>query len=240
VVEINGVNYSPLIENDNFDEPVAFIREEENKVFILPTDTSENEILLYDFNLEVGDIYETNWSYFYGYDETFRLEVKYIDSIEIKDGSFRKSWYLSNDTTAADIHWIEGIGDQSWLFYQPAYLLSVSNYFELTCQVVDGNLLYDPSMNLFCQSVGVEDQQNLTAFQAAPNPFDNRVKISSENAEIKKATLLDINGASILEVNFPKLSSDLILDTSLIDGGVYFLILVDGQDEVTYLKLFKI
>jgi len=66
-----------------------------------------NEIILYDFTLEVGDTinYTTNLHYTLDY---FKV-VDSIDSVNV-NGQFHRRWYLTNSLAGLTDIWIEGIG----------------------------------------------------------------------------------------------------------------------------------
>lgn len=89
-------------------EKSGYIREDtiQKKVYFL---INEEEFLIYDFSLQVGDVFTT-----YGW------EVENIDSILLDDGQYRKRWVYWQDN-----FWIEGIGSSLGLIHQDWHLRSI-------------------------------------------------------------------------------------------------------------------
>lgn len=90
------------------------IREDtiEKKVYF---NNFQNEILLYDFSLEIGDSIYYPMSYF---GDAYHKIVQDIDSIII-NGEYRRRWHLVNYPFPMPDIWIEGIGSvyREGLFY---------------------------------------------------------------------------------------------------------------------------
>ena len=119
-----------LKEDDNYRSSPYYLREAERKVYFLDAtpDRGGNigeEVLLYDFSLEVGDtllippLFNTP--------DEYSLYVSETDSVDLADGSRRRRWKLlckpgpGNDPlegTGQD--WIEGIGATRG-FLEPAF-----------------------------------------------------------------------------------------------------------------------
>jgi hypothetical protein len=109
----NLKSYLPIYESYNINNLVSsgeMLREDSNRIFCLFTTDTLKELLLYDFNLKVGDYYYQIW------DQDTQNEPYVVDSIVVRDvmGIPRKHWYFSNDNTLGPRvvaeTWIEGIG----------------------------------------------------------------------------------------------------------------------------------
>ena len=128
---INGVDYKKLYRNEcstNTERYVAAMREVDKKVFAL-FPNNDNEVLLYDFNLEEGG---KVYSHYTKQDYT----VTAIDSIEVA-GKKRKRYNIDNSYDT----WIEGIGTISGREVQ---------------QPLAGISLYDDGTHLNYQRKGME------------------------------------------------------------------------------------
>lgn len=105
---------------------VGGLREENKKIWFLgdtiihhlkPISINE-EILLYDFSLEVGDTVRTSGTIQYDNDnnEDMAIYIQKIDTIQI-GGSWRKKFHLAGERLYEDCVWIEGIGSLNGLFF---------------------------------------------------------------------------------------------------------------------------
>lgn len=109
---INGLMYKKVwLAEDEFYQDWyhngSFIREENNKVYLL--ESTGKEGLIYDFGLEEGDsvVLENPLA-----PDGLLLYVTTIDSVETFDG-FRKRWKLIKDEFSTPEYWIEGVGSNS-------------------------------------------------------------------------------------------------------------------------------
>ena len=123
-----------------------FVREDSTgKVFLNSNyPFANNELLLYDFSLEVGDTISL-------YNEIDFVVIS-TDSITLLNNEKRKTWkfeaanaidkcnYYPND----DDVWIEGVGSINGLLSPGCK--SYTDYFQLLCFYEDGNILYKPKI----------------------------------------------------------------------------------------------
>ena len=151
LIEINDLEYSRVIGLDYIYDTIYY-REENRKLYILPED-SINEILLCDFNLNMGDKFmKPHWGWFEN--ESALLTVYGVDSIVTLDGVTRKIIYLYTETgPSANTYWIEGIGDMSWLFLFPNYYGSLSGGYHFLCYGIDGEFIYPEGNESYCSSL---------------------------------------------------------------------------------------
>ena len=107
--EINGVTYKKVLENtgfpeENWIETNAFLREDGDKVYCKAGD--QPEYVLYDFGLEVGDIFSTIFC---------DMEVIAKGNITLVDGSSRKTLKLkASGVDIVETTWIEGLGSAEY------------------------------------------------------------------------------------------------------------------------------
>ncbi|MEL6867018.1 MAG: T9SS type A sorting domain-containing protein [Bacteroidota bacterium] len=177
-----GANNYQFINDD-------YIRTVANKVYFLPKD-SMTEFLIYDFDLELGDQFINQWSYFP--DDPDTIVVDQIDSILTNEG-YLKRWYFG----PSGGQWIEGIGSP-FSPTQPAYQASLSGGFSLLCFQNEQTLVYERALSILVNGMEVllncDDlvstapipQENDQQWVMAPNPFRDQ---------------LDIVGTSLLTTN---------------------------------------
>jgi hypothetical protein len=147
---INGQNYKQLVDSaimwsSQFIvyEKCCFIREDTiaNKVYILLKDgiintagnsssfLDTNELLLYDYNLKLGDTFNT---VVYGSSAiTYPFVVTNVDSVEINN-YYHKRWHLADSATGYEFAIIEGIGSSGGIWYSIFHYVIEVNW-ELTC-----------------------------------------------------------------------------------------------------------
>jgi len=181
--------------------------------------------LLYDFNLETGDVISQ-------YDNTFTATVDYIVA---NDGSSRKritltsaEEYCSQNVTMV---WIEGIGSTKHPFYPQHNMYNV-------CSAGGGLMIYtkccfqngehiaggDNCTDLMQTFLAVDDTQNISSqISCSPNPFSTAITIQSAIA-LKAATIRVYNtmGLLVRESNNES-GTELKINTSGLQSGLYLL-----------------
>ncbi len=183
--EIEGNVYKKFIDPFSFNNPIVYLREdiEERKVYKL---VNEEDVLLYDFNLENSDTISQ-----YGY--TFVATVDYI----ILNEQARKriilhsvELYYNHVLTQT---WIEGVGTDTHPFYPDFNMYNVAStsggYKVYTkCSFQNGEHFYGDinCLSLLNTNTLETVNQNITFY---PNPFTTTLSISSDenmnNASIK-------------------------------------------------------
>lgn len=147
---INGQHYLQYGED-------LFLREQDNKVLLYSGDCSKSDLVLYDFNLQVGDslahIFRV-WDnvcgavIFSNTDEenrSYYAHVTKIETIVLQDGKERKKWVFGNG-----MEYVEGIG--TWgndIFAGDFFQLIVKDIplclreRSLVCVCKNGKMLYE-------------------------------------------------------------------------------------------------
>lgn len=125
----------------------------------------EETVLLYDFDLEVGDTV------------AWRSEpniVLFIDSLQLNDGSWRRTFHFKADSS---YFWIEGIGSNLGLFNSRANLNLTDVSCALHCFRENNVLKYNTVSAAFCDSVIVgTNEPPLSEFMRLyPNPTSGQV-----------------------------------------------------------------
>lgn len=187
---ISGHQYSKLFLMP-YGDYIGGIRDSAMTVHFLPKDSIQ-ELLMYDFDVSVGDSVDfyTIYDYGLGYPTTaltyaqaspFAKEVNYVDSILI-GSDFRKVIHIG------DMLWVEGVGNQTGLFWDSGS--NVSGYGTLLSCMSKNDTTYFPTYDSGqgCQlNVDViEKNRDLNQVTIFPNPTYNQfsVKWQSNNNEV--------------------------------------------------------
>ncbi len=187
------------------------------KVFFFPPAENE-ETLLYDFNMEVGDTVRG----FIGLLEPDTVE--YIDSVFVGN-SYRKRWMINS---CYGIQIIEGIGSTYGLIVNSPGCNTDQVGYSLNC-FKDDEIIYieNPELTLNCDIITSFDSSgSLDELNIFPNPSQGTFNIRNERL-IKKILLTDVAG-KVLIVYLPDNKTELILEG--IEVGMYILTVIDYDD----------
>jgi hypothetical protein len=199
---------------NNFEGTARFIRTDSNNhVFFLQ---NGNAGLLYDFDLMVGDTFQTNNDY------DCDLVVGDIDTITLLNGEERKKWimYFSGDDYHPEYsygypYWIEGIGSSNGLFGN-----------EVMCQI-DGCgswylcifweeeiiLMYDDTCWLYISSDITPSSINIKVY---PNPAVSNLEISDPDSLLKSISITGLDRKTHYQ------GADTQIDIINLPPGIYF------------------
>ncbi|MEO5674113.1 MAG: T9SS type A sorting domain-containing protein [Chitinophagales bacterium] len=197
----------------------------------------DSEMLLYDFELEVGDT-----AYWAGYE--YNKVVKKIDSIQILDGSWRK--VISFDLYNFYNHnfWIEGIGSY-WGLFGPFCEEPFENACGLNCFNKVDTLMFE-SMGFYtltdCNHIYTDilEPKSEKSISVFPNPASNFITFDLSNFRNEKfsITIYNSNGnqvnhfttqtsgiqSSQLQIPISQIGADgLYLYTMNFDNQKYFI-----------------
>lgn len=220
----NNISYSKI--SSSSDNDSGLLRVENEKVFFIPKDSIE-EILLYDFSLEVGDTFHLadNWFLF----SPDFLVVSSIDSVLITIGNYRKriNFNIGN-------YWIEGIGAYSGSITHPRYYESLSGEKNLICLKQNSEIIYEKQSvcyitnnpkygcdGLIINTIEVED----ISIKIFPNLLNDETEIQIEsNSQIKEVKVFDLKLRSIKN----RLENNIIsFDDNLVPGMYILHIICD-------------
>jgi hypothetical protein len=217
-LRINGVQFMQGVNCGNWFgcfSNIKFVRESNKKVFV-SDGTSAPDILVYDFNLGVGDTVPSH-----DFQNTY---ISSIDSVLI-GSNFHKRYHLI-DPSWSDTTWlIEGIGSESGPFELPGRRSEDWTLFK--CYGSDNTLLFtDSTINttsIGCSfSVGIEDQiSHQPEINIYPNPVATNltIEIDIELAGIQ-FQLYDAFGRLFNSMNL--LDPVNKVDVSILSSGIYF------------------
>ena len=146
-IEYEGQTYrelTVLYDELNYIVPFGLLREEGKKVYLRRYSTAIPHIMeeevYYDFNLQVGDLFEVGYG-----DEPEYIQVMAIEEVVLDDGSVRNK-YVFNEGWGVNPEepevWIEGIGSLSGINWRYIPGWTASGFAYLQCYFEDDNLVW--------------------------------------------------------------------------------------------------
>ncbi len=206
-------------------------REESGKVFKLFFGTEQEEVM-YDFNLKVGDsvcvdsIYANPYAY-----------VTLTDSLLI-DGVYHKQIHFD---MPPDI-WVEGLGSLNSPFNPIQYYFYYPGGYELLCVTnQSGNIYMNPSYHhCYIDTILITGQPELPQrpeeLMVINNPMQtfSMIKIQGTSKTFEKYSLLNSNGV-IMKTGLIK-NNPFIIRRESLPAGIYFL-KVYGKEQVLNKKM---
>lgn len=203
---------------------------EEKKVYKL---IDGNDVLLYDFSLQVSD----NITLADGQN----YQVQSITNINVNGGQ-RRQLYLSNiDSPWLDEYWVEGVGRRTHPLLAKNEFFTDPEFY-LLCSYQDGINIFNEGIvnggNPTSCTLSVEQQNKLSEkINFAPNPFDNELTITSQNGlnniTIKMFNSIGQNIREIKNINGKKYS----LQRENLPKGLYLIQLFENGKELVAKKL---
>jgi hypothetical protein len=220
---INSNTYAKVYQSSYYNLDITYkggLRENNSsQVFFIPKD-SINELLLADYNLNVGDTALHVYREFSWPPDT--LIVTYKDSNLVANRYIRKL-QLSNGGV-----WVEGIGRYSGLFDMEGS--SVSGSTSLLCMDHNDTMWYESNFTPGpCDSLmGIKEKIEINTIIISPNPAHNQITISLNEFKVQSAELkvFDIMGQQVME---EKIYSPVSTFNFQLSSGVYFVKVGEGQ-----------
>lgn len=201
------------------------MREVDRRVWFMPFgdlvwELDSVPVLLYDFNLEVGDLYTLPMQ------PMVQVEVIAKDSVQLMDDSYRDRWVFAPNQAFLQ-EWIESIGD-------PVYVLSSVNPFWetgiwLECYGVNNMALYGSCLFLG-EGPGAAPAED--GFRVVPGSVPALFTLQGPTATVKRITVHDMNGRLVWWHDGPIGTIDLTAQST----GLY-LVCVEAPGTRTALRL---
>lgn len=237
---INSLNYKKVFSSleeypENWDF-LGYIRETLNEKVFFTTDTSNQEYLFFDFNVNIDDTISYYWlSYnpFYSDDNSIAFDkslVKSIDTLFIA-GEYRKRIGIGSlyDNDTSD-YWVKGLGNikHGMLLMSLDYINSTDIY--LTCIYQSDTIIYynETSSNCYyqdeCDPNSIdENKDNKQISSVFPNPVTEiaTLKINS-NYNNNIIELYDNQGSLIKK---SKVDNEYIINRKDFKSGIYFYLI---------------
>ena len=213
---INSKEYFKLYKSDeeypsNWDL-WCFMREDSNKRIWYRDWFADDESLMYDFSVEVGD------SIFAGIEPVY-LHIDSISVDTINQEERKKYWISCNEMPEYHETWIEGIGSSKGICWGGSVLI-VGGWYRLLCMSELDNLIYqNPDYESCYLITGINEFED-PHLKLYPNPARNFIIIeNSENIQIESISLINLKGQKIKLFDAEKRH----LDITKINSGVYFI-----------------
>jgi hypothetical protein len=214
-----------------FDYAGVWVRQENKKIFALENPSTQQEVLLYDFDLAIGDTLP--------HTSVFSIDncvVTAIDSIWVA-GAYRKKFLLSESIWPGGFL-IEGLGFGGGFIDPCPFYQEFPT--ELLCFVVNDTTYY-PALGSYCETnVSVSARKKQPDFQVFPNPVVGQLTlVSSQGHSIDQIMVHNSQGNTFI----PKIEvfdqTTLRLDFSRLQPGIYLLRMFNQGMPVYHCKTIK-
>lgn len=210
--------------------------EKDNKTYVKRVGIDTNFVLLYDFNLAVGDTFFTEYIRLNSWNnaiDTLLLIVESIDSVDMFDGTKRKRFNFFEADYRYDplmlcgsgsIYWIDGIGNPVY----PIYSLMACFEDEVSVDCYshkEVKIFFDCVFN----DLDIEEDSYLKVY---PNPVRENLYIASDES-INEIYLTNLYGQT-LPINQIEQGK---YDTSNMESGIYILSIIYDENRVETRKI---
>lgn len=202
-VTIGGMEYTTIYVdsevNGNYLD--GAYRNDDNQVFYCKWNGSsyDDEVLLYDYDLEVGDFFHD--------DDDHPMQVTEVTTITDLNGVSRKKITFSFiGLTDVSEFWIEGVGSNRGFMHVGQWEAdhdSEGEMYHLLCYHEDNNVIFvNPEYNDCDMPYAVEDNSKDTNVSIYPNPAKDVIKIlNDKDLNITNIEILDLTGRSVLSTD---------------------------------------
>ena len=219
VVNIGGMEYTTIYVdsevNGNYLD--GAYRNDDNQVYYCKWNGSsyDDEFLLYDYDLEVGDFFHD--------DDDHPMQVTEVTTITDLNGVSRKKITFSfSGLTDVTEFWIEGVGSNRGFMHVGQWEAdhdSEGEMYHLLCYHVDDDVIYvNPEYN-DCDLDDIEENTVENSISIYPNPAKDVIKILNDNnLNITNVEILDLTGRTVLSTDK---SAD--INISGLPEGQYFV-----------------
>ncbi|HEY0978180.1 MAG TPA: T9SS type A sorting domain-containing protein [Flavobacteriales bacterium] len=170
----------------------------------------ENDVLLYDFDLQIGQ--NVPLSAVNGNDQ---ITVSALDSIEM-NGVWRRVYTITGDWSAT---LIEGVGSDKGLF-EPMSTMFECGY-QLDCFSLEGQSYY-PTPGPDCDlHIGLAETQQ-PRLMLAPNPTEGLLQVITPDRTASQATeVVDVNGRTVQQATLQGGRAE--IDLTGVPAGTYMI-----------------
>jgi len=206
------------------------------KVFFIP-EGEQNDTLLYDYTLGVGDTLPPGYNVIILGNELF---VSSIDSVET-NGVWRQRWNLEAQYMGQFASIIEGVGSTCGLL-EDIFMFEADAF--LRCYYQDDTIVYNNVGNCVmvtdtCYYVGVPEIIE-TSVNYYPNPVSDKLVIQfSDNSRANRSLdIYAVSGICIMSVKV--MESQQEIDLEKLDAGIYFMILREGNSVINRHRIVKL
>lgn len=218
-VNIGGLEYNTI----NIQSPATgnhldgAFRNDGNQVYYCKWNGSsyDDEVLLYDYDLEVGDFFHD--------DDDHPMQVTEVTTITDLNGVSRKKISFEFVGLADETEfWVEGVGSNRGFMnvgmYEPLHD-SDGEMYHLLCYHVDDDVIYVNTEYNECDIDDIEENTVESSISIYPNPAKDVIKIlNDKDLNITNIEILDLTGRIVLSTDK---SAD--INISELPEGQYFV-----------------
>ncbi len=245
---VNGLTYKRVLRNGvpaSNQELLApsIIREtEDGKVYAdnhLYGDT--DEILIYDFGLEIMDTFTLAPSLQSNLENKFVVTV--IDTVVLLNGDLRRQFTLEllDPQFNVTLNWIEGIGDIQYgpFYYQRFYVFDAGT--DLLCANQEETLAYQNSQydSCFVTITSIQEFGATNPIKIYPNPVHDQLTLefSAADYSFTEIRIFNATGSSVYQQKNPFNAKE--INTSELTPGMYYIILKEKSGTHFSKKIIK-
>lgn len=192
------------------------IREENGKIYTRTSQNSDEEQMIYDFNIDEGDTFV--FSLYGGSYIVYR-----VDSVNVNDNLLKRLYLKGiSDENICD-EWIEGVGSVNYPLLYPFQSISMHAYGKLLCVKQNNvtafmnpqyNTCYIPFMNL-------ESVDN-TSIKIYPTLVKDNIYMVSDNNKPMDISFVNISGHIVKTI---RTNGSKEIDISSLPSGIYNVII---------------
>lgn len=196
------------------------LEDEGRKIYYIEDyDVSQEDVLLYDFTLEVGDLFVSDYI-------DHPLEVIESDTLRLTDRSKMRYWVLAcSENPGQTITWLENIGTYNGVAWPRDFCSGDYGDETMTCFYRHNRLVHmNPDVSDCLMPSSTDDKAflELSAISLAPNPTHDFVTITGPHGlNIERTELLDTQGRT--HTAYYDHSSEVRIDLRSYPSGLYFL-----------------
>tara|TARA_R110001592_G_scaffold243783_1_gene504765 strand:- start:1133 stop:2068 length:936 start_codon:yes stop_codon:yes gene_type:complete len=243
---VQGVNYK-ILDGFHYISRSFLFREEpaNQRVFLSYPDGAKGnqEVLLYDFSLSVGDSFtmKNPITPFPAEGGSFRLDS--IIPRQLSDGLNHRFYYFSPTVNNSNIQfpiWVEGIGSLS-LINAPGGTPDVLGAGKISCHFKNGNLIYSQLDSISaCSPINISLPETAESrLKIYPTLVKNKLHIEG-NTAFNRLQIYNSQGQIVLtEVQFNTKQTH-TLSTSHLPPGFYVLYLEKANHRTQSFKFYKL
>ena len=229
-IEFEGQTYrelTVLYDDLNYTVLYGLLREENKRVYLRRWSSGlqhfMEEEVYYDFNLQVGDLFEVGYG-----DEPEYIQLMAIEEVVLEDGTVRNKFVfdIGWEDDFPEV-WIEGVGSLSGISWRFIPGWTASGFAKLKCYFEDDNLVWTDGECWDDVEESVTEQVGVY-----PNPANDMVRV--EGITVSELQVYNAIGQLVKTVQG---SNE--IDLSDLDRGIYFISFVTENRERFVRKIAK-
>ncbi len=212
------------------------MREIENQVFFYLY-ANETEEMLYDFNLAVGDTFNTIQNSMEYSGCPIELVVTSIDTVTLENGEQKQRFNFADGE-----QWISRIGSLYGLVYVGVHQCIIDMDYDLSCCHENDELIYQSQLfdNCFINTVGLKENSEQIKHSVYPNPFSESTELKFDYSSSQNYRLQIISGIGQIAMEIRNINSGkIIIQGDQLNSGIYFFRLTNDNNEIASGKLIK-